>query len=929
MPKASPLQPSFSGGEFSPRVQGRVDSERYKTGLAVCLNYLPTTQGPLLRRPGTKYVAQVKDPSKPPNLIEFKFSQSQNYVLEFGDQYVRFYTNGGQMITTSTHVKVAGGWGTVNIAHNSSNLYAMRSTGIPNANEVLLQSSVIAAGSILEIQSPYVWPSVFDLKVAQKNDTLYIVHSSYPEYKLQRLGDQLWDLKKVNNIDGPYLGFNQYLQPVDSTRIQIYAQPPTILAQDGSQTFNQASTGPIRYVSSITSAGASGYARINSPSHNFFTGDRVVIQGVAGVGGINNTNSTFSSQSWQVLYSDANNFDLIGSTYSAGYTGSGVIYPALFQPTTAPTNFADVGRVIGLVRRDGNRSWGTIESIQSMATFTFHVDSNFSPLFLGTSAQFVAAFWQMGVWNQISGYPNAVCFHQDRKFLAGAPGYPQDLQASVSGDYDNFASSNSSFVVADNNSLAFGLNSAELNAIYWLKSDAEGLLAGSRDSEWLIAPNNQAAAVTPTNITAKQTSFFGSANSDAVQTGNATLYIQRAQRRLREMNYFFQVNTYRSTDLAELSEHITNPAIYKLSVQKETLPVVWAKRTDGTILSMVYNRDDTTLKVGWARHRLGGNSDSGGTQPLVKAIAVIPAPDASYDQLWCVVQRFINNTSVVTVEVMTKPFDNLTAIEDSYHLDCGATYDSPIVITGISSASRASVTATSHGFSNGDTVKITDVVGLNSSLVSATGVVFNSNLVNENTFLVASTTTNAFYLRDFNSSFIDSTSYSPYISGGNARKLITTISGLTWLKGETVGVLADGKVHAQTQINSAGVLALSYPAAKVQIGYAYNSDGQTLRPEAGSGDGSSIGKLRNVGRAAFLLYNVGDFQIGNSFNDMTPIELFDADNQSADQPSPLFSGITRESLLGYDFEGQVCFRQSTPLPGMIQTVTVMMETSDV
>jgi len=60
MPKASPIQTSFSSGEITPFLLGRVDSDTYKTGLTVCLNYLPTLQGGIIRRPGTRYVADTK-----------------------------------------------------------------------------------------------------------------------------------------------------------------------------------------------------------------------------------------------------------------------------------------------------------------------------------------------------------------------------------------------------------------------------------------------------------------------------------------------------------------------------------------------------------------------------------------------------------------------------------------------------------------------------------------------------------------------------------------------------------------------------------------------------------------------------------------------------------------------------------------------------
>lgn len=930
MAKSSPLQPSFSAGEFSARVKGRVDSERYKNGLDTCLNYLPTTQGPLIPRPGFKYVGNdAKDPSKPPAFVEFKFSNTQNYVLEFGDLYVRFYTNNGQITTTSTHFKVSGVHGTANVVFNSSLFFAMRSSPIPNPGESILASSVVLSSSVLEIQSPYSYPNVHDLKISQKDDTLYIAHSSYPEYKLQRFSNQDWTIKQVNHQDGPYLPLNTYSSFGDMDRFTIIPGAPSIIYGDASMDF-LATTGPIFNCSSLVDNGSGAIRLHTAGSHNFVTGDRVVVLGVAGTVEANNGTSSVSALSWQAKKITDTSLDLIGSVFTNAFSGGGTIRPAIWQSNGASTRFSDHGRLIALVRTDGGRAWGRISRVRDMARFDFHVDSVSSPAVTNTSA----IYWHLGVWSELNGYPQAITFHQDRKFLGGTPAYPQQVEASVVGEYENFAASGSSFVPTDNSALQRTLASAQKNPLFWFKSEANGLLAGAADVEWKITPSNQAAALTPSNFNAAVTSHFGSHNTDAVQAGNATLYVQKGQRRVRELNFFYQVDTYRSTDLSELSDHLSQPGIEELWVQKEPIPVIWARRTDGQLVSMVYGRDDQALKVGWSKHRLGGQSDSGGSAPVIKSGAVIPSPDGSFDQLWVAVQRFVNGTSVLNVEYMTKVYDDETAQEDSFHVDSGGSYNSSVSISAISISQSSLITANAHGFVNGDLVKITKVIGLNSSFTNSDGIVFNSNLFNTRIFMVGSAATNTFFPKDPSSNAdISSVGYSAYFSGGEVRKLVSTISGATWLKNETVSVLADGKIHNQVLVNSAGVLTLEYSAAVVQFGHSYNCDGKTLRPDSGSQDGTAIGKKMRPSRAAFMLHNVGEMYVGPSFTRLTPlasVEKFQADLSNADMPTPLFSGIARESLESeHNFDGQICFRQKSPLPGMVQTLTVMMETNDV
>ncbi len=163
MPRATWTQTSFNGGEWSPLVYGRFDVARYKTALAKCSNYLPTVQGGLTKRSGTRYVAAVKDSTKAVRLVRFEFSITQAYVLEFGDLYIRFYLNDGQLLNA----------------------------GVP-----------------YEIASPYALADIPALTFTQSADTLYIAHPNYAPRKLQRAGATNWSVNTVTPLDGPYLPVN-------------------------------------------------------------------------------------------------------------------------------------------------------------------------------------------------------------------------------------------------------------------------------------------------------------------------------------------------------------------------------------------------------------------------------------------------------------------------------------------------------------------------------------------------------------------------------------------------------------------------------------------------------------------------------------------------------------------------------------------------
>ena len=73
----------------------------------------------------------------------------------------------------------------------------------------------------------------------------------------------------------------------------------------------------------------------------------------------------------------------------------------------------------------------------------------------------------------------------------------------------------------------------------------------------------------------------------------------------------------------------------------------------------------------------------------------------------------------------------------------------PRTITGITAANPAVVTATGHGYQNGDIVVITGVVGMVQ--------------VNNRAFVAANVSANTFELRG-----VDGTGFTPYVSGGTA-----------------------------------------------------------------------------------------------------------------------------------------------------------------
>jgi len=132
--KIHDLLPSFNAGELDPRLAARLDFVKYRSGLETCENLIPLSEGGVMRRSGTRYVAELKSSAVKGRLKRFLFSTTQAYMLELCDSAVRFYRHQGQITVADTDAAISNGdfpsnitgWddrstGSGSIAHDSTN----------------------------------------------------------------------------------------------------------------------------------------------------------------------------------------------------------------------------------------------------------------------------------------------------------------------------------------------------------------------------------------------------------------------------------------------------------------------------------------------------------------------------------------------------------------------------------------------------------------------------------------------------------------------------------------------------------------------------------------------------------------------------------------------------------------------------------------
>lgn len=870
MPRASLIQSNFNSGEFSPLMQGRIDVERYKSGLGTCLNAIPTLQGPVLRRSGSQFVAATKDTANTTILVPFRYSTTQSYTLEFGDNYIRFYTDREQLQTSP--------------------------------------------GTAYEIATGYPSTALSQLKFVQSLDVLYITHPQTPIVTLKRYGALDWVIGELALNDGPYMdeGLDPRICRVTSS-VHKCTVNVTAVGLDNEFTVTTKSGDYAAYVVSDINDNGSGVCRITLADGNEFADrSRVFISGAVGTTGANG--------SWVVSQITATTYDLIGSTFNATYVGSGQICPAPFFSTDAVFLNPAAQRMIRIKFSATAWGWGRIGAYTNGAT----VIVNCQTTDFGNTGD--TPLFQLGLWNAASsdGWPSCATFHDDRLYFAGAGAAPQRLDGSVVSDYLNFApsallnvdgTSNTTAAVTDSDAVSFTINSNDANRINWLISDEYGMPIGTSGGTFVMRASSLNVAITATNVSVKRVDNVGSADLLPVYCGKSTIFLSLSTRKIFELTYYYNIDGFRKVDLTEIAHNLPDIGIStNLVFQSSPQPIMWCGRADGTFLAMTFDRNLDVLRTGWSRHIFGGVGNSAGDPPVIESFAVIPSPDGTEEDVWVSVVRYVDGAKVRYVEYLAKIFEEFDDFEDAEMSDSGATFDNPKTVTGISSANPAVISSTAHGLSTGNHVKFQNVVGLKNNV--------GTDSINDISFQITKIDNDSFSLDG-----IDSTLLTAYVSGGVFRKLITTISGITWLEGETVSVLGDGQVLSDAVVTS-GAITLSQASGKVQFGLPYEMRIQQLRLEGGAADGTSIGKNRRINETAVMVDRSFDFDIGTDFNNMTPVDVSETDDFFGSEG--LFTGIIGRIQVesNYDYQNQLAFRVKTPTPFTLTAIMPQQTTYD-
>lgn len=917
---ASFIQPSFSKGEISPDLYGRVDTALYATGLRTARNVIIRSFGGVSSRPGLQYVGPVKDHNSAIRLKRFEFSVSDSYILEFGNLYLRFLREGSHVLEANLNIAGATRANpcvvTV-LGHPFSNGQEINISGItgmtrlngrrfviqgagPNTFQLTDQATGAnidstgyeayisggVAARVYTIVTPYQSADLFRLKFTQSADVMTITHKLYPVMELTRTGHTAWTLTEPTFA--PQQPFPAGVA-VTVNSAGAVTERYAVTAVSGNATsgnsFEESLQGTKSTGFNITVATQANPCVITIAGHNFLAGDEVNISGVVGMTQLNGRR--FVAQGIT-----ANTIELTDQATGANIDSTG--YTAYSSGGTALQCFVRITN--GAVTRNNTISW---TASPGALRYSVYRDSNGIFGFLGETELTSFKDTDLPINASISppharnpfllpgDAPGAVSYFEQRRVFGGSVNNPDTSYYSrVASPYNM----TNSFPFQADDAITATLASDNVNEIRHFVPGND-LIVFTSGGEWRINAGIDSIFEAAT-IKQKPQSRWGSSHIPPIVSANTTLFVRPGNTSIRSFGYSSSLDGYVGADILLWSSHLLEKyPMVDWAYAGFVDPIVVGVRSDGAAIVLTYSQEQEVLA--WSRW------DTLGAFESVASMRV--GGDTSDEHLFAVVKRRINGVYVKYIESLHS--HNITDPRDCFFVDSGLSLDDPRAITNASSTSPVTITSTAHGFQNGDEVDIHDITW--EGVFDADDGETQPDQLNTRRFTVAGATANTFQL-----SGADGTLFLPYVSGGTARKAVSTISGLDHLEGRVVQVLADGNVISDVPVVNGG-FTLVTKASRVHAGLKYIAEIETLDIE--SSQGTIQGKRKKIAKAVVRFRQSRGLFIGPDAKSLT--EVKQREFERLGDPTALFSG-DKEIIFtpAWGTNGRIFIRQKYPLP---------------
>ena len=882
-------QQSFNGGVMSPEMYGRAADVKYQSGLAKCTNFLIDPRGPAVARPGFVHVNSTKYDDKKARLIPFSFSTTQSLVLEFGEKYIRFHTEGQTVL---------------------------KSDGTP-----------------YEISTPYSASEVFDIHYVQQADIVTLVHPNHPPKELKRYGATDWRLETIS-----------------------FTSP---LASPGAPTVSQSINGDVSNPTDYTRKYAITALLADGTGESAIGPSTTIKCNPYGTGAYNSISwSAVSGAGLYRVYRDQGGiWAYIGQTKELSIVDENISPDLSITPPNYDDPFYLTKGITSVTVTNGGSGYFAAGSLAATSSFEFQI--------IGKNDPEVPTFRIYDASGSGSGATGTLIYKRGTGSVSGR----WRENSNNEGTYTHtFPTLTVTGIIITNPGQDYvspkielvGKNqkilSSNRNGIYWgyeLKTESFGLslekgattvsvsdstgsgavLKAVVDSGKIVAINVESGGSNYSNPTVVISSSAGSGATATASTGNAGDYPGAVS--YFEQRRWFGGTISRPNNIWATRSGTEADMSYSLPTQDtDRIAVRVAAREANRILHFI-PLSHLILLTGAAEWRVSPlNNDAitpssmsvrpqsyvgaNNVQPVVVNNSALYAANRGGHLRECGYSYeaggFVTNDVCVRANHL---FDNLEIYDLAY-----AKAPFPIVWAVSSAGNLIAFTY----------IPEQQVGGFSS--IETQGVFESCTVVSESEedalYVVVRRTINGETKR-----FVEKMHQIKFTSIAETMRLDCAgtyrgtakkeISGLDWLEGETVSILADGGVEPPQKVVN-GTITLEKEASLVHVGLSFNSDMQSL-PLTVSGlpDGSyASGHKKNVKSVELRVVNSSGFSAGPSFEKLSDYPARSTEF-AGDPPDPSTGSIGVEVRPQWSRDGQVCIRQSNPLPLKVISLTSVVE----
>ena len=640
------LQPKFTEGVLAKSLQGRSIEEFYHYGYKSSKNMIPVLSGPVVKRPGTNFIEELKDPTA--IFIPFFKDKDNTYILELG-----VYSSTGYLRIWSQDTLLKQRTGTPGTTH-ATNIYESAST-IPWTAAQLLTLKFTQSGDIIFVCCPDKEP--------------YRIFRTLVTSGTRSADDSLWTVDEFVMTDGPYKAINVWSEDDVAKRFSLkLVTEPTVgsnLIEVGTVEFNTVDD-------SLVLA-----------NHGLQTGQKIALRASGtGWGNVRQRTGSGSASDTQTKMNDAATdtgtdvFNLddrfvvssTGTSFQFSDSDGGAIRKfELYEddPVTTTSNAAikvhklayaggttgvqlklwlnkgsgsqaatltyfssdDVGRLIRinpLVQTDSliggiKWAWGVITAVDntgSNGVITITTKTELS----NTRGTYGTSEFRLGAFSDGEGWPHVAQIYQQRMVLAATTLQPSTIWLSETAQFYSFAptvladqGTQQSFndgvateIVIDSSSLTFTLDSDTLDEIKWL-AESKKLTMGTSAGVFMLYGAETNLTVTPFRFTINRETSFSATDTAPIVVSNALLYAQIGGKDVQSLE--LEGGTTNQWLASKISmkgyDIIKSSEVKKMVWQERPNNLVWFMMADGRLLTLSYDRG-AEFKA-WSEHLLGGS----------------------------------------------------------------------------------------------------------------------------------------------------------------------------------------------------------------------------------------------------------------------------------------------------------------------------------